>query len=100
MNMEIFSPAGGLYPLLGVLLFCAGTILGIPYGLAKRKEDAKRTELWRLAHASTCVGGVSVIALSAAMERLFGTDATFYLGVLQRGCLLLFSCLHTQRMAQ
>lgn len=79
MNTAIFAPAGGLFPLLGVLLFCAGTMLGIPHGLTKRSGDTKRTELWRVAHLSTCVGGVSLIALSVALERLFGADATYTL---------------------
>ena len=56
MNTVLFTFEGGLYPLLGVLLFCAGTMLGIPHGLAKRSGDTKRTELWRVAHLSTCVG--------------------------------------------
>ncbi|HVL07987.1 MAG TPA: hypothetical protein VM512_02345 [Burkholderiaceae bacterium] len=79
MSTAIFTPSGGLFPLLGVLLFCAGTVLGIPHGLSKRRRNLKRTELWRVAHLSTCVGGVSVIALSVALERLFGADATFTL---------------------
>ncbi|MDH6593406.1 hypothetical protein M2165_003295 [Variovorax sp. TBS-050B] len=79
MNASILTPGGGLYPLLGVMLFCAGTLLGIPHGLCKRSGDAKRTELWRVAHLSTCVGGVSLIALSAALERLFGAAASYTL---------------------
>jgi hypothetical protein len=79
MNITVFTPAGGLYPLLGTLLFCAGTMLGIPHGMAKRSGDAKRTELWRVAHLSTCVGGISLIALSVALERLFGVNATYTL---------------------
>ena len=79
MNTTIFTPSGGLFPLLGVLLFCAGTMLGIPHGLTKRRGSVKRTELWRVAHLSTCVGGVSLIALSAALERLFSADAVFTL---------------------
>jgi len=54
-------------------------MLGIPHGLTKRSGDAKRTELWRVAHLSTCVGGTSLIALSVALERLFGADATYTL---------------------
>ncbi|CAE6867156.1 hypothetical protein R75461_08348 [Paraburkholderia nemoris] len=79
MNTAIFTPAGGLYSLLGVLLFCAGTMLGIPHGLTKRSGDTKRTELWRVAHLSTCVGGVSLIALSVALAQLFGADAAYTL---------------------
>ncbi|MDG1107039.1 MAG: hypothetical protein P8N60_00035 [Burkholderiaceae bacterium] len=79
MNTVLFTFEGGLYPLLGVLLFCAGTMLGIPHGLAKRSGDTKRTELWRVAHLSTCVGGISLIALSVALERLFGAAATYIL---------------------
>lgn len=79
MNITVFTPAGGLYPLLGVLLFCAGTLLGVPHGLTKRGGDAKRTELWRVAHLSTCVGGISLIALSTALDRLFGANATYTL---------------------
>jgi hypothetical protein len=79
MNTIVFTVEGGLYPLLGVLLFCAGTMLGIPHGLAKRSGDTKRTELWRVAHLSTCVGGISLIALSMALERLIGTDAIYTL---------------------
>lgn len=54
-----------------------GTLLGIPHGLAKRSGNVKRTELWRIAHLSTCLGGVSLIALSVAVERLF-PDAAVY----------------------
>lgn len=79
MNTTVFTPAGGLYLLLGVLLFCAGTMLGIPHGLTKRSGDAKRTELWRIAHLSTCVGGVSLIALTVALERLFAAAAVYTL---------------------
>jgi hypothetical protein len=79
MNTAIFTSEGGLYSLLGVLLFCAGTILGIPHGLTKRSGDIKRTELWRVAHLSTCVGGISLISLSGALERLFGATATYTL---------------------
>jgi hypothetical protein len=79
MNLTIFTQAGGLYPFLGTLLFCAGTLLGIPHGLTKRSGDEKRTELWRIAHLSTCVGGVSVISLAFALEKLFGADAAYTL---------------------
>ncbi len=79
MNTAIFALAGDLYLLMGVLLFCAGTMLGIPHGLAKRSGDAKRTELWRVAHLSTCVGGISLIALTVAVERLFPAEAAFTL---------------------
>jgi membrane glycosyltransferase len=79
MNATIFTPAGSLYLLLGVVLFCAGTLLGIPHGLAKRRGDAKRVELWRVAHLSTCVGGVSLIALTVALERLFEAAAAYTL---------------------
>jgi hypothetical protein len=34
----------GFYLLLSVLLFCAGTLFGIPHGLAKRSGDIKRIE--------------------------------------------------------
>ncbi|KPU90795.1 hypothetical protein APR50_22945 [Variovorax paradoxus] len=79
MNTTIFAPAGGLFPFLGVLLFCAGTMLGIPHGLAKRSGNEKRTELWRVAHLSTCVGGISLIALSVALEQLLGAQAIYTL---------------------
>jgi hypothetical protein len=79
MNTAVFTPAGGLYLLLGGLLFCAGTMLGIPHGLTKRSGNAKRTELWRVAHLSTCVGGVSLIALTVALERLFTAAAVYTL---------------------
>lgn len=81
MNTDIFTFAGGLYLLLGALLFCAGTLLGIPHGLTKRSGDKKRTELWRIAHLSTCVGGTALIALAVALERLFGADATYALAL-------------------
>lgn len=67
------SKLGDLFLVLGVLLFCAGTLLGIPHGLAKRRGDTKRTELWRIAHLSTCLGGASLIAMDLALERLFPT---------------------------
>ena len=79
MSLEVLNPATGLYLLLGALLFCAGTMLGIPHGLAKRSGNAKKIELWRVAHLSTCVGGISLIALSVALERLFGVHATYTL---------------------
>lgn len=79
MNAAVSSRAGDFYLLLGVLLFCAGTILGIPHGLTKRRGDAKRTELWRVAHLSTCVGGISLIALTVALERLFAAAAIYTL---------------------
>lgn len=59
------------YLLLGVLLFSAGTLLGIPHGLSKRRGSPAVTELWRVAHLSTCLGGISLIALTLALERLF-----------------------------
>jgi len=59
-----------LFLILGILLFCAGTLLGIPHGSAKRKKDIKRTELWRIAHLSTCLGGIALIAMDLALERL------------------------------
>jgi hypothetical protein len=77
MINTIFSPGGGLFLLLGVLLFCAGTLLGIPHGYSKRQGDVKRTELWRIAHLSTCLGGISLIAMALGLEKLF-SDAAFY----------------------
>ena len=79
MTSTVFTQEGGLYPLLGVILFCAGTMLGIPHGLAKRRGDEKNIELWRVAHLSTCVGGISLIALSFALERLFQGYAVYTL---------------------
>jgi len=81
MNFTIFTQERGLYPFLGTLLFCAGTLLGIPHGLTKRSGNEIKTELWRVAHLSTCVGGVSLIALSFALEQLFGADAAYTLGL-------------------
>lgn len=72
-----YNPSSDVFLLLGVLLFCAGTLLGIPHGRSKRRGDLERTELWRVAHLSTCVGGVAVIALTVALERLVG-DAAIY----------------------
>jgi len=83
MTATLFSPSFELCLTLGALLFCAGTLLGIPHGLSKGRRDAKRIELWRIAHLSTCVGGVSLIALTLALDRLFGDVAVY--------CLLLFS---------
>jgi hypothetical protein len=68
-----------LYLTIGLVLFCAGTLLGIPHGRSKRRGDAKNTELWRIAHLSTCVGGVSVLVLSMALPRLFASDAGYIL---------------------
>lgn len=79
MNFAIFTPEGSLFLLVGTLLFCAGTMLGIPHGITKRSGNAKRTELWRVAHLSTCVGGISLIALTLALEKLFTTAAVFTL---------------------
>jgi hypothetical protein len=64
------SMTNNLYLSLGLLLLAAGTLLGIPHGLTKRRGDLERTELWRVAHLSTCVGGVSLIALTLAAERV------------------------------
>lgn len=36
MEFENAARSSELYMLLGLLLFCAGTLLGIPHGLAKR----------------------------------------------------------------
>jgi hypothetical protein len=58
------------YLSLGLLLLAVGTLLGIPHGLAKRRGDVERTELWRVAHLSTCVGGVSLMVLTLAVERV------------------------------
>jgi hypothetical protein len=58
------------YLSLGLLLFAAGTLLGIPHGMAKRRGDVERTELWRVAHLSTCVGGISLMVLTLAVERV------------------------------
>lgn len=71
--------SGDFYLLMGVFLFFAGTLLGIPYGLSKGKGDANRTELWRVAHLSTCIGGVTLIALTLALERLLGNAAIYTL---------------------
>jgi hypothetical protein len=65
--------------LLGYLLFCAGTLLGIPHGLSKRRGDLKNTELWRVAHLSTCVGGVSLIAMTMALGILLEDRAIYTL---------------------
>ncbi|MGE4243411.1 hypothetical protein [Ramlibacter sp.] len=77
MTNYINSSSSGVYLFLGVLLFCLGTLLGIPHGLSKRRGDSKRVELWRIAHLSTCIGGLSLICLALALERLFGPDATY-----------------------
>lgn len=61
---------------VGLCLFGAGTLLGIPHGLSKRRGDLVRTELWRVAHLSTCVGGVSLVALAFASERLVPVRAS------------------------
>jgi hypothetical protein len=45
-------------------------LLGIPHGMAKRRGDVERTELWRVAHLSTCVGGISLMVLTLAVERV------------------------------
>lgn len=71
MELEKAANSSELYMMFGLLLFCAGTLLGIPHGMAKRSGNIKRTELWRVAHLSTCLGGVSLIALAVAVERLF-----------------------------
>lgn len=77
MNKVLFASPSDLYMLLGVFLFCAGTMLGIPHGFSKRRGEVKRTELWRVAHLSTCLGGVSLIALSVALTQLFGANAIY-----------------------
>ncbi|HEY4292311.1 hypothetical protein [Luteibacter sp.] len=77
--MTISSYAGDTFLWLGIGLFCAGTLLGFPHGLSKRNGDTAPTELWRIAHLSTCVGGVSLIALTLALERLVGNVAIYAL---------------------
>jgi hypothetical protein len=77
MNKVLFASPGDVYMLLGVFLFFAGTMLGVPHGRSKRRGEVKRTELWRVAHLSTCLGGVSLIALSVALIQLFGADASY-----------------------
>lgn len=59
-----------LFLLLGYLLFCFGTMLGIPHGKSKNKGNTAKTELWRVAHLSTCMGGISIIALVYALEKI------------------------------
>lgn len=65
--------------LLGYILFCAGTLLGIPHGLSKRKGIPANTERWRVAHLSTCLGGISIIGLTVALETLVRDDAVYAL---------------------
>lgn len=78
MTTPTFFYSSQPFLVLGVLLFCAGTLLGIPHGRSKRRADGKQTELWRIAHLSTCVGGIAIITLALAMERIFG-DHAFYM---------------------
>ena len=77
MNITVFTPAGGLYPLLGVLLFCAGTVLGV-HGLTKRGGNAKNRAVARCPPFDLC-RGISLIALSTALDRLLGANATYTL---------------------
>jgi len=65
--------------LLGYLLFCIGTLLGIPHGLSKRRGSPAQTELWRVAHLSTCVGGISVIGMTMALGTLLQELAIYTL---------------------
>lgn len=78
-NSMTITQSEQIYLSSGLVLFCAGTLLGIPHGRSKRRGDAKNTELWRIAHLSTCFGGVSVLALAMALPRLFGGDAGYIL---------------------
>ena len=91
MEIEMAATSSALYLSLGLLLFCAGTLLGIPHGLAKRSGNIKRIELWRVAHLSTCLGGVSVIALTMAVERLFPQAALFTVAPFSAAALGFFS---------
>lgn len=91
MEIEMAATASALYLSLGLLLFCAGTLLGIPHGLAKRSGNIKRTELWRVAHLSTCLGGVSVIGLTIAVERLFPQAALYTVAPFSAAALSFFS---------
>jgi hypothetical protein len=52
----------------GYLLFCFGTLLGIPHGRSKGRGNESITELWRVAHLSTCIGGIAVIVLTYALQ--------------------------------
>src|SRR5580692_2588543 len=59
-----------IFLILGYLLFCIGTILGIPHGISKGKGDPAHTELWRVAHLSTCIGGISIIVLQYVLKNI------------------------------
>jgi len=59
-----------IFLILGYVLFCLGTMLGIPHGMSKGKGDASQTELWRVAHLSTCIGGISIISLVYALKNI------------------------------
>jgi hypothetical protein len=70
-----------IFYLLGYVLFCAGTLLGIPHGLSKRKGNPVNTERWRVAHLSTCLGGISIIGITIALETLVQDDAVYTLSL-------------------
>lgn len=73
------TQAETLFLALGLILFCLGTLLGIPHGRSVGRGDVGNTELWRVAHLSTCVGGVSLLALAMALPRLFADQAIWVL---------------------
>lgn len=60
-----------LFLTIGYILFCYGTLLGIPHGISKGKGSLDSTEKWRVAHLSTCVGGIAIISLVYALTRVF-----------------------------
>ena len=59
------------YLTLGYILFLLGTLLGIPHGRSKGRDTPEHTDLWRIAHLSTCVGGIAVMVLSLGLPLIF-----------------------------
>jgi hypothetical protein len=80
-----------VFYLLGFILFCAGTLLGIPHGLSKRRGTVDDIERWRVAHLSTCLGGISIIGITLALKTLLQDDAFYAMWLFVAAAYLFFA---------
>lgn len=55
----------------GAIVLLIGLLSGIPYGLAITKKKAEEVvRAWRVAHSGLAMGGTTMIAIAAAIDRL------------------------------